>query len=898
MDNRKGMAEDTIYGLFQKSAVQKSDTIAFNYFDQTWKKLTYLEVLVNTKGIASHILKTGIKKGDRIAIYAENKPEWCEAYLAIALAGGIAVPIDAQLGPHEIRTLLADSESKVLFCSTQTEPNVQKALEVTGTPSSKDIILIKIDTPDFQAICGTEDVQNYPQVYAEDVASLIYTSGTTGIPKGVQLTHRNFCSDADAVIIAKIVTPSDHLISVLPLHHTYPFICFLISIFLGITTTFTPSLKGPELVQTIREKGVTILVGVPQLLELIRNGIFNKIRQLPGVLPKILLSVIQVCRYLRPKTGINMGKVVFKSVHKSLGKQLRFFASGGAKLNPDVMKDLEALGFTVVEGYGLTETAPVVAFNPLEKRKPGSVGKALPSVDIKIVDPEKDTVLGPMEEGEIALKGPMVMVGYFKNEHETQKVLKEGWFFSGDIGYLDSDGYVFITGRLKEVIVLSSGKNIYPEEVEKKYLVVPHIKEICVMGMGDQGIVDSLHAVIVPDFEYAKKAQVGNLPEDLKGGINDVSVLVPPYMRIKHYTIYPDPLPRTPLGKLRRFMIDDLLKAKDKELRTRTEDKTLVTDETAQKVVACLSPLLKEKIPIQAKDNLELDLGLDSLARIELVVSLETAFSIKLTETFVSDIQTVEELVMKIKEHEASQGARFETSSTWMDMLHKEPDLHDIKKVGLRHNAFELAVFTMLIGFVKIIFKLCFRLKVEGIGNLPGKKPYIITPNHASYIDGFAVAAALPKSIFTHIYTIGLQKYFRGPLKYCAKLAHVIPIDRETYLHKAIQMSFYVLKNGQSLLIFPEGSRSYDGEIMDFKKGVGILALEVNIPLIPTYIKGSFEVLASGTVRPRFKEVKIIFGKPIYPSDLDFTKKPKGIDDYQFFVNEVRERVKALKDSQ
>ena len=896
MDNRECMAEDTIYGLFQKTAVNYPDTIAFNYFDQTWKKLTYHELLVNTKGIASYLLKTGLKKGDRISIYAENRPEWCEAYLAIALAGGIAVPIDAQLGPHEIRNLFIDSQSKVIFYSTQTEANVQQALEGIGTPPPKDITLIRIDSPDFQMICRTEDIQNYPQVSAQDIASLIYTSGTTGIPKGVQLTHRNFCTDAYAVIDAKIVTHNDHLISVLPLHHTYPFICFLISIFLGITTTFTPSLKGPELVQTIREKGITILIGVPQLLELVRNGIFNKIRQLPSVLPRIMLSVITVCRYLRQKTGINLGKGVFQSVHKSLGKQLRFFASGGAKLNPDVMKDLEALGFTVVEGYGLTETSPVVTFNPLAKRKPGSVGKALPSVDIKIVDPEKNAVLGPMEEGEIALKGPMVMTGYYKNELETQRVLKEGWFFSGDIGYLDSDGYLFITGRLKEVIVLSSGKNIYPEEIEKKYLDIPNIKELCVMGMGDQGSVDSLHAVIVPDFEYAKKIRIGNLLEELKGEINNVSVHLPSYMRIKKYTIYPEPLPRTPLGKLRRFMIDDLLTTKDKELRTRTEDKDLIKDETAQKVIACLKPLLKEQIPIQAKDNLELDLGLDSLARVELVVSLETAFSIKLTETFASEIQTVEELIMKIKEQGATKAAHFETA-TLLDMLHKEPDTYDIKKVGLRHNFFEIALFTVILGLVKLLFKLCFKLKVEGIENLPVKKPYIITPNHASYIDGFAVAAALPMSIFKQLYILGLQKYFRGPLKYFAKLAHVIPIDRETYLHKAIQISFYVLKNGKSLLIFPEGSRSFDGEIMEFKKGVGILALEFNAPLIPTYIKGSFEVLARGTVRPRFKEVKIIFGKPIYASDLVFTKRPKGIDDYQFFVNEVRERVKTLKES-
>lgn len=880
-----------------KSAVKHSDTIAFNYFDQIWKKLTYHEILINTKGIASHLLKTGIKKGDRIAIIAENRPEWCEAYLAIALSGCIAVPMDAQLGSHEIVNLLVDSESKAIFYSTQTEANIKKALAVTNALSPMPITMINMDSPDFQDMCRKADIQHLPQVSAEDIASLIYTSGTTGIPKGVQLTHKNFCSDADAVITAKIVTPSDRIISVLPLHHTYPFTCtFLIPIFLGITVTFTPSLKGPELVQTIREKGVTILVGVPQLLELFRNGIFNKIKQLSGFLSKIMLSIIKICRYLRQTTGINMGKIVFKSFHKSLGKQLRFFASGGAKLNPDVMKDLEALGFSVVEGYGLTEASPVVTFNPIAKRKAGSVGKALPSVEIKIVDPEKDKVLGPMEEGEIALKGPMVMNGYFKNHHATQQVLKQGWFFTGDIGYLDNDGYLFITGRLKEVIVLSSGKNIYPEELEKRYLIIPHIKELCVMGMGDQDRVDSLHAVIVPDFEYTKKAQIGNLIEALKWEINNVSVHLPPYMRIKKYTIYPDPLPRTPLGKLRRFMIGDLLTAKDKELRAKTDDKDLLKDETARKVVECIRPLLKEQIPIQAKDNVELDLGLDSLARIELAVSLEKAFSIKLTDTFVSEIQTVEELVTKIKEYGAAKVAHFEKPPSWKEILHTEPDPHDKEKAGFHHNILEWLLFIIILSIVKIILKICFRLKVEGIENLPEKRPYIITPNHASYFDGFAIAASLPVKRFKHLYSIGLQKYFTGPLSYFAKLAHIIPIDRETYLQKAIQMSSFILRNRQSLLIFPEGGRSHDGEIKEFKKGVGILSLEYNVPLVPTFINGSFEALPIGSVWPHFKEIKIIFGKPFYPSDLDIAKKPEDIDKYQFFVNELREKVKTLKE--
>jgi acyl-CoA synthetase (AMP-forming)/AMP-acid ligase II len=207
------MAEVTIYGLFEKTAVKHVDNIAFNYFNQTWKKYTYHELLVNTKGIASYLLRTGVKKGARIALIAENRPEWCEAYLAIVLCGCIAVPIDAQLGPREIRNLIVDSESKAIFLSKQTEAHIQQALDTTDDHPLPDIVLIRIDSPDFQNICETENVSHYPQVLPEDIASLIYTSGTTGIPKGVLLTHRNFCSDADAVITAKIVTPSDLCLS-------------------------------------------------------------------------------------------------------------------------------------------------------------------------------------------------------------------------------------------------------------------------------------------------------------------------------------------------------------------------------------------------------------------------------------------------------------------------------------------------------------------------------------------------------------------------------------------------------------------------------------------------------------------------------------------------------------
>ncbi len=885
----------TIPDLFIKSAEEHEDNIAFNYFDKEWKKITYKELLRNSKAIASYLIKNGIQKGDRVAIYSENRPEWGTAYLSLSLAGGIGVPIDVQLGPEEIRILIVDSEAKAIFHSSKTEDNVRNALNQL---KDKNVLLINFDTVEFNEILKTSNIEKYPEVFEDDLASIIYTSGTTGMPKGVMLTHSNFCSDADALLKAGLLSSDDSVISVLPLHHTYPFMgnCIL-PIFLGITVTFPQSLKGQDLMTAIREFGITILVSVPQLLELIRNGIFNKLKQLHWPLPMIIYIILKVCSVLRQNLDINLGKFIFKSVHKALGEKFRFFACGGAKLDPHVMKDLEALGLTVLEGYGLTETSPVVTFNPIKNRKPGSVGIPLPSAEIKIVEPESRQEIGIKQEGEIVISGPMVMKGYYKNREATEQVLKNGWFYSGDLGYRDHEGYLFITGRLKEVIVLSSGKNIYPDEVEKRYLSIPMIKEICVLGMEERGKVDSLHAVIVPDFEYARKAQIGNIYESLKWEINSVSQKLPVFMRVKGFTLSSEPLPRTPLGKLRRFMVKNLIRVKGEKLRVKSEDKDLIHDEVSRKVVECIRLLLKEKVYIQSSDNLELDLGLDSLNRIELIASLEKVFSLKLSDTFASEVQTVGELVEKIKEYGGHKISEKEEIPRWKDMLITEPDIKERRKIGLYHGFVERIIMLILFFILKIVMKIFFRVSLEGEENLPDNSPYIIAPNHASYLDAFSIAATLSFKTASNLYSLGVEKYFAGNLKeIIARILNVIPIDPETYLAKALEMSAYVLRNGKSLMIFPEGGRSYDGELMEFKKGVGILSKELNVPVIPTFIKGSFEALPRGARWPNFSQIKIILGKPLSPADIDFSKKPQGMDEYQFLVNELRERIKALKD--
>ncbi len=873
------MGRETIVDLFLTSAERYKDNTAFNYPDRSWKRVTYGDLLRLTRSIASYLIKSGMAVGSRAAIVSENRFEWCASYLGTLMAGGIAVPIDAQLRTDEIRNLIDDSGTTLIFHSSKIEENVKGPFKA-----------INFDSPLFREICNTPHVDHYPDIAEEDIASILYTSGTTGRPKGVMLTHRNFCSDAKAVIDAGIVSHEDNILSILPLHHTYPFMCtFIVPVFLGAAVTFPPGLKGPELLSTMKETAVTIFVAVPQLLELMRDRIIERFKEMPVPVSALLHLLLRLCGKSRRIADINIGKLIFRLVHKEFGEGFRFFASGGARLDPMVMTDLEALGFTVLEGYGLTETSPVVTFNPIRKRKPGSAGKPLPSVEIKIVD------TSGTGQGEIAIKGPMVMKGYYKNPEATQQVIRDGWFMSGDIGYMDEEGYLFITGRVKEVIVLSSGKNVFPEEVEREYLKIPLIKEICVLGIEERGVVESLYGIVVADLDYARAERIGNLYEFLRWAINQVSARLPAYMRIKGFTLYTEPLPKTPLGKLKRYVIKDMLKeAKGKRPEPKEEDKVLLGDPVGRVVVGCIMPLLREKIPIHSSDNLELDLGLDSLRRIEMIVAIEKAFSIKLSETFASEVHTVGEVVSKVKEL-CSGGVIPDKKPLWRDIFTSEPSDMEKKTIGLSQGKAEWLFSAIIVLVLRLTLRLLFRLEVKGIEKFPSP-PFIIAPNHCSNMDGFVVAAAVPLKLFRTLYFQGFQKYFRGwlPSRF-ARLAHVIPIDPEIFLTKALQFSSYILRNNKCLCIFPEGGRSFDGKLMDFKKGIGILAVEHEVPVVPALIEGTFDALPRGAIWPRFTKIKITFGKPLYPSGLDRSKRLEGVDDYQLLANEVREKVKMLK---
>ncbi|MBF0565053.1 MAG: AMP-binding protein [Nitrospirae bacterium] len=902
---------ESIFTLFARAADEFKDKTAFIcYKDGQWQSMSYCEFYGKTVSLARYIRQRGIVAGRSVAICAESMPQWCASYLAIMALRSVAVPIDSELGPEEIGRILNSSGAYMVFASPGTMEKVRQAVlwiasgSESGTisRSAPGIQVISFASGEFTDIWenprqiteppnqspGHVSEQTIsrptpkcpsgkwpagrwnelPLLPADETASIIFTSGTTGRPKGVILTHFNVISDARAITATGLISRSDRVMCVLPLHHTYPFMCtFCVPITAGGTIVYPIGLKGQDLSRSIKETGTTILVAVPRLIEMLMRGIDNKAGALP--LPgRILAAVLTaVSGKIRHSTGLNAGKRVFRTIHDAFGDRLRFIASGGARLLPEYMERLEAYGFTIVEGYGLTETSPVVTFNPLDKRKPGSVGKPLNGAEIRIAPPESGN-----PAGEILVSGPMVFKGYYGSPGETALIVGEGgWLHTGDLGYLDDDGYLYVTGRLKDIIVLSSGKNVYPEDVELKYSSIPIIKEICVFSK-DSG---TLQATIVADLDMARALKVANLRDYVKWQINAVSQNLPPYMRLSGFTLSSEPLPKTRLGKLKRFLIGNMAEVG----KTAPSAVSEAVDPFALKVARIVEKAAElDRLP-SLDDNLELDLGVDSLKRVEIMAAIEETFRVSLPEAEAVSLLSIRDIVDALKKMVKSDSTEVplrETFTSFREILEKPPDDKDIKSVGILNTAGERALIRVLLVLAKSFFKALYGGQAKGLSNLP-PPPYILCPNHTSYLDAFVVASILPYGIFKSLYFQGAEDYFKSlPSVKFAKLAHVIPTNPDTHVARALRMSAWLLRKGFSLCIFPEGGRSPDGTPQQFKKGIGILSSECGVPLVPVLIRGTFEALPRGVMVLRHSKITVTIGKPVLAGELATSELTEG----------------------
>ncbi len=849
---------------------------------------TYAELHRMAQSVGRWITETKFDRGARLAILADNHPRWVASYLGTIASGCAIVPLDTALHADQVTKLLKDSGASAIFCDV-------KHLQVARPAASELKLGIVLMDPDrMSADSGAERwLGNLPAIFQggpgnfkpaeaknEDLASLLYTSGTTADPKGVMLTHANFLGEVEAVFNWVDLGPTDALLGILPLFHVLAQMAnLLLPLVKGARVVYLETLNTTELLRALNERNITAFAVVPQFFYLIHERVMQEISKRGALTQKIFSVMVALNRMLR-KVGINAGPVLFRKVHDTLGPKMRYLVTGGSRFDPAIARAFHDLGIDVLQAYGLTETTAAVYANSPRDNEIGSVGKALKGVEGKIIDPQ------PQEEGppvgEVALRGALVMKGYWNRPDATAAVLRDGWFLTGDLGYFDSHGHLFLTGRKKEVIVLSNGKNVYPEEIEAHYLKSPYIKEIAVLGLegkpGEGG--DRLHGVIVPNFDVLRQRKVVNAKEVIRFDIESLSPEIASTKRIVSYEIWQDDLPRTTTRKIKRFEVEKRVKAnQDRKLdddsdlpaeRPLTEEEAAWLDQPdVQRGLKIIREAARSAPPtLRPTLSLELDLGLDSMQRVEVLSQLEDELGGNVEESQLAEIYTVRDLVEAVLQSAAtgagSAGART-TFAGWKAILAEDPN--DPDALALAHpNRLNDTFWYLFSRLAQVIATDRFHLKVSGLDKLPKTGPFILSSNHQSYLDPLILASVLPEEIFRRTFAVGTSEIFgKGFMRRLARSLKVVVVDPDANLMPAMRAGAFGLRHGLALILYPEGERSIDGMPRIFKKGAAILSIQLQVPIVPIAIEGFYEAWPRNKPFQKFAPLKMIIGDPILP---------------------------------
>jgi long-chain acyl-CoA synthetase len=882
----------TFYDRFVECAERWPDNVALELQRHDHlESCTYAELHRMAESVGRWIIENGFPHGSRLAILADNHPRWVAAYLGIIAAGCAAVPLDTALHDDQVTKLLKDSGTAALFCDAKHLPAARPAV----TELNLGLILMDPDR-----MTGDSPEGHYlgtlPAIFAagpgnfkpaaansDDLASLLYTSGTTADPKGVMLTHANFLGEVEAVFNWIDLGPTDALLGVLPLFHVLAQMAnLLLPLVKGARVVYLETLNTTELLRALSERNITAFAVVPQFFNLIHERIFQEIEKRGAVTKKIFTAMVALNRTLR-KVGINAGPILFKKVHNTLGPKMRYLATGGSRFDPKIAQDFHDLGIDVLQALGLTETTAAIYVNSPHDNVIGSCGKAMKGVEGKIVDPQpqQEEDGGPVV-GELAVRGAVVMKGYWNRPDATAAVFRDGWFLTGDLGYFDAQGHLFLTGRKKEVIVLSNGKNVYPEEIEAHYLKSPFIKEIAVMGLegkpGEGG--DRLHAVIVPNFDVLRQRKIVNAKEVIRFDIEGLSPQIASTKRITNYEIWQEDLPRTTTRKIKRFEVEKRVRANlakkvadDSDLPT---EKPLTADESAwldqpdvQRGLKIIRDTARSALPAMRPTlNLELDLGLDSMQRVELLSRLEETLGGNLEESQLSEIYAVRDLLDAVLQSAASgagsPGTRV-TFAGWKSILAEDPDDPDVLALA-RPSRINDAFWYLVSRLIQMIALDRFDLKVSGLEKLPRSGPYIISSNHQSYLDPLILSSVIPANVFGRLFAVGTSDIFgRGFMRRLARSIKVVVVDPDANLVPAMRAGAFGLRHGLALILYPEGERSIDGKPRIFKKGAAILSIHLQVPIVPVAIEGFYEAWPRNQAFRGFTPLKMVIGDPIVP---------------------------------
>lgn len=834
--------------------------------------------------VARSLLARGVERGERVGLFAPPSPEWIAVRLGMGAAGAVSVPIDPLAAADEV-AMIVRSSGMTRLCATASHLPL---LDGIAAGCLREIIVMdgaggKAGGAAGGAAGGHEPLRlslheltsaaadgvDLPDLEGGEPAMMVFTSGTTGAPKYFTLSYDNIEANVRAIAGTGLIGGQDRLLVPLPLHHVYPFVVgVLVPLSAGAVIVLPQAAQGPAIVRALERSRATMMIGVPRLYQALVAGIEAQARARGPAASRLFNAMLALSIAVKSRLGVNLGRRLFGAVHTRFGGSMRLMVSAGAKLEAPVIWKIEGLGFELLTGYGLAETASAFTGNVPGAKRIGSEGRPLSGGRARVVE-LVDVEALPGADGEIQLKGPSVFPGYLDNpEANAQAFTEDGWFRTGDLGSIDADGFVYVTGRAKEMIVLGGGKNVFPEDLERIYGETPYFTEVAVLERdGD------LVALIVPDLEKIHADGYASLDDVVRVALSAKAQGLASHQRLSGYAISREPLPRTRLGKYQRFLLPQLY---DRAIKGETrppepaepseEDKALLADPTAAAAWEVMRERYAEK-RLSMDASPQLDLGIDSLEWLGLGMALEAATGRTLEPERLAGVETVRDLIRlacAAPAGEASAAGALEPSASARAQV-----AADAERWLAPTRAGTRAIGATLAGLNRLLVCTIFRLRVEGSENLPDAGPYILVANHASDLDPPVLSASLPWAAARRVYWSGDRgRLFASALsrRFC-RAVHIFPVD-ERAPGTTLAMAEEVLVRGNCLVWFPESWRTPDGQLQRFRPGIGALLLRRQVPLVPTWIDGTFEALPRTRRVPKLHPVRVRFGRVIDPATL------------------------------
>lgn len=880
-------------------------------FRRKGKKVwTCSQVAREANRLASGLREDGVAVGETVAVIAEPSPEWFVAALAILRRGGILVPIDAQMSDEDLERVFDDSQVRRVFATARVARRIE---EMKG---HRDLEVFLLDeTEETARERGGKHWRSLFQdppppkesVGERETAVLFYTSGTTGPPKGVPLSHRNIAYQLRVIQGTGLVREDDRMLLPLPLHHVYPLVIGMFTpLGLGVAILLPHALTGDAIVRALVEGKGSVILGVPRLYRALYEGIRAKVG------PGLFSGAMSLARGAG-RIGIPVGRLLFRPIRQKMGPRVRMLASGGSPLDPELAENLEALGWPVAVGYGLTETSPLLTLKRPREGDFATVGRAIEGVELKIdpsVLPEgereaQEAGNAEQERGEVLARGPNVFSGYHNLPEKTAEALEDGWFRTGDIGRLDQDGFLYLGGRASSMIVLEGGENINPEDLESFYSEADEVAEVGILE--DKG---KLAALAVPDRAVLREYNQEDVSAMVRRALEAKASGLASYKRLSNIEVTRQSLPATRLGKIKRHLLIERYEAAKKGEeegrrekgavavdRLSSDDRALLEDPRVRKMWDFLAKRYADR-RLTPDASLELDLGIDSLEWVELSLSAQQRVGITITEDIIEGAETVRDLLeaaASAEEAETGEGKKRPIENP--EEVLRETDRRWATPAG----PVVAGVAGMAYWLLRVLLKVkgC-RVESRGLENLPEKGPYIIVPNHVSFLDSPALCSVLGPGRLRNCFWAGrAEVMFRGYFRRAvSRLFQVVPIDPRRGPLSSLAVGALVVKRNYPLVWFPEGHISRDGTLQQFQPGIGLIVAHYRPPVVPVFIDGTHDLMPLGRKIPRAGRVTVYFGPAIEGTEL--IKEAEGISEgevHKRIASVLRNHVQGLADS-